>query len=166
MDKEDVPSAETLSKWKYLEDVVRTLPGVKDIPMGLLIGSNCPKALEPMEVISSRGGGPYAKRTRLGWCVSAPVQDEAPEELRCSKIKVCETRVKDVSIDMALQEMWRKDFIEKESEKKALSREDRIFLEEMKKTIKFSNGHYVLPLPIRVEAVSYTHLTLPTKAKV
>ena len=66
MDRKDVQTAETLSEWKYLSDVVRTLPGVKDIPLGLLIGNNCPKAQEPMEVIASREGGPYAKRSRLG----------------------------------------------------------------------------------------------------
>ena len=43
MDKEDVPTAERVKKWKYLEKALRTLPGVKDIPLGLLIGNNCPE---------------------------------------------------------------------------------------------------------------------------
>ena len=39
------------------------------IPFGLLIGSNCAKALEPCDVVPSQSGGPYAIRTPLGWCV-------------------------------------------------------------------------------------------------
>ena len=27
------------------------------------------KALEPMQVTASENGGPYAYRTRLGWCI-------------------------------------------------------------------------------------------------
>ena len=27
------------------------------------------KALEPTKIIESEGGGPYAYKTRLGWCV-------------------------------------------------------------------------------------------------
>ena len=41
------------------------------------------------------------------------------------------------------------DFVEKHSEKKALSREDRWFLEKMEESIGYSQGHYVLPLPLR-----------------
>ena len=36
--------------------------------IGLLIGANCSKALEP-EVLPSKDGGPFAFRTPLGWCV-------------------------------------------------------------------------------------------------
>ena len=35
----------------------------------MLIGANCMKALEPMEIISSRNGGPHAYKTKLGWCI-------------------------------------------------------------------------------------------------
>ena len=38
----------------------------------LLIGANCPRALEPVQVISSRDGGPYAMKTVLGWCTVGP----------------------------------------------------------------------------------------------
>ena len=48
--------------------------------------------------------------------------------------------------------MWKEDFVEKKSEKRALSKEDHLFLDEMKKGIDFSEGHYVLPLPLRKKA--------------
>ena len=149
MSREDITSGEDLAKWHYLEKVARTLPGVRDIPLGLIIGNNCPKALEPLEVVASKDGGPYAKRTRLGWCVSAPSSEGDPRGLTCNRIRVVETRMKDNSIGNALQKMWEEDFVEKESEKKALSREDRWFVEKMKESIQFCQGHYVLPLPLR-----------------
>lgn len=38
--------------------------------IGLLIGTNIPKALEPWQVINSKGNGPYAFKTALGWVVN------------------------------------------------------------------------------------------------
>ena len=140
MDKEDIQLPETISKWEYLERVAKTLTGIKDIPMGLLIGNNCPKALEPMEVIPSQDSGPYATRRRLGWCVSAPVEDE-PGKVRCNRIRVCNTRMTDITINKALKQMYENDFVEKNSEKKTFSREDRAFLDQMKREISLSEGH-------------------------
>ena len=37
-----------------------------DIQVGILIGANCMKALEPTKIIHSEGGGLYAYKTRLG----------------------------------------------------------------------------------------------------
>ena len=151
MEREDIQLPETVSKWEYLEKVASTLTGIKDIPMGLLIGTNCPKALEPIEVIPSQNNGPYATRRRLGWCVSAPVE-ERPGSVKCNRIRVCHTRITDISINKALQQMWENDFIEKSSERKTFSREDRTFLDQMKREISFSEGHYVLPLPLRIQS--------------
>ena len=109
-----------------------------------------------MQVIASKDGGPYAKRTRLGWCVSAPMRENGSSRLKCSNIKVCRTLVQDNSINHALQAMWREDFVEKESEKRGLSKEDRLFLGEMKQSITFSEGLYVLPLPLRVQVGAST----------
>ena len=147
------------------------IPEVRNLPLALLIGNNCPKALEPMQVIQSQGEGPYAKRTRLGWCVIGTGATRYPAGTKCNVIKVC-TSVKDITngcatrahivlqskisnaaISHALQEMWRKDFIELDSERKAVSKEDKNFLEMMKDSVKFTDGHYELPLPLHVEEV-------------
>ena len=47
--------------------------GNESITVDLLMGANCLKALEPLEVIPSQGNGPYAMRTALGWCVIGPI---------------------------------------------------------------------------------------------
>ena len=44
-----------------------------DIKIGLLIGANCMKALEPVKVTSITDGDPSARQTRLGRCNVAPV---------------------------------------------------------------------------------------------
>ena len=44
-------------------------PKVSDIEIGLLIGANCGKALEPQEVIPSKDGVQFAYKSPLGWCV-------------------------------------------------------------------------------------------------
>ena len=169
MDEDDIPNAVEVGKWDYLKEVAETLSEVKKMPLGLLIGTNCKKALEPMQVIPSSENGPYAKRTRVGWCVIGSEEEGRRDKTNCNNIRirtplkdmstsmpkshvVLQTKITDDSIKNALQEMWKSDFIEKDSEKKALSKEDNYFLDLMQERIKFSDGHYELPLPLRTEA--------------
>lgn len=170
MDKEDVLKSETVKKWEYLKPLWDAIPKVKDIPFGLLIGNNCPKALEPMQVISSEGQGPFAQRTRLGWCVVGAGGIKNGVSTKCNATKmnlpyatrnesqgstpsqlVIHTDVQDNAISDTLREMWRTDFIERQSEKTAMSKEDRKFLEIMKNNVHFNDGHYVLPLPLKTQ---------------
>ena len=59
-----------------------------DISVGLLIGANCVKALEPIQIIPSRDGGPYALKTKLGWCIVGPVDGINKGEICCNSITV------------------------------------------------------------------------------
>ena len=61
--KESIPSEMDVKQWSYLGEV--KLPQI-DADIGLLIGSNVPKALEPLMVLSSQNNGPYAIKTALG----------------------------------------------------------------------------------------------------
>ena len=172
MDKDDVTKAESISRWTYLKDMLASFPAVKDIPLAMLIGSNCPKALEPMQVINSQGDEPYAKRTRLGWCVVGAVSEEEEPAVTCNRVKVVssirdlatgvsaghhvvvETKIRDNSISDALQEMWKTDFVERAGEEEALSKEDEKFLKMMKEHVSFKDGHYQLPLPVRSQTAA------------
>ena len=60
---DDITKLSHLRKWKYLENVTDQLTFSDDISVGLLIGANCTKALEPIEILQSRNGGPYAFKT-------------------------------------------------------------------------------------------------------
>ena len=59
---------------------------------GVLIGANCLSALEPTEFIRSEAGGPYAYKTKLGWCIVGPIAkgNSGKETMTCSRIAVKE----------------------------------------------------------------------------
>ncbi|XP_068231995.1 uncharacterized protein [Palaemon carinicauda] len=58
---DQIPRSELLQRWPYLHDVAKSIPEVMpEIDIGLLIGSNCPLAMEPLKIISTDGKGPFA----------------------------------------------------------------------------------------------------------
>ncbi len=123
-----------LSKWPYLAKVKvpRIMANVE-----LLIGN-------------SRGDGPYAIRTALGWVINGPLNAGSFEAEDCSavvnRISVCR-----------LEEMWFKqynhDFNERAVEEQGLSREDIRFLEIAESSVKLEDKHYTLKLPFKKENV-------------
>ena len=88
VDNDDISKPGQLKQWKYLEPVVNQLNFEENISVGLLIGANCTKALEPIQVLQGRNRGPYAFRTRLGWCVVGPVSGTKNSSVSCNKIAV------------------------------------------------------------------------------
>ena len=55
----------------------------------MLIGADWMKALEPLEIISSRNDGPYVYRTKLGWCtVGSIVNKSGNKSVKCNRIAV------------------------------------------------------------------------------
>ena len=68
-DVEEVLTQEKAKKWKHLKIIADKLPTETNMEIGLLIGANCSKALEPEELPPSKNGGPFFFRTLLGWCV-------------------------------------------------------------------------------------------------
>ena len=69
MSREDIPTQDDVEKWPHLSGV--HLPKV-DAEIGLLIASDVPEVLDPLEVKHSQDGGPYASRTSVGWAVNGP----------------------------------------------------------------------------------------------
>ena len=70
----DLPTRERIKNWSHLYRIIRCLPVYDpNIPIGLLIGANCPKALQPQEVIASKNNGPYATRSSVGWTIIGPM---------------------------------------------------------------------------------------------
>lgn len=45
----------------------------QDVEIRILVGANCRAALEPLEIVHSQNGGPYAHRSTLGRCVVGPM---------------------------------------------------------------------------------------------
>ena len=167
VDINDIPSPEKLKRWKYLEPIFNQLNSPPDgTKVSLLIGGNCPKALEPMQVIQSQDGGPYAFRSRLGWCISGPM-DGLCYSKKCNAAAVqnedyngCSTRLfpsPDVLRETAMKEMllamYKHDFNDLQSpinqDSKQYSLEEKQFLNMMEAECTMVDGHYVLPLPFR-----------------
>ena len=71
-----------------MADVVKDVKADKNIEVALLIGANCLAALEPMDIITSQHGGPYAFKTKLGWCVVGPVNGNSEMKLKVNNIAV------------------------------------------------------------------------------
>ena len=59
--KDSIPQQEDVSKYPHLSGI--ELPKI-DACIGLLIGNDVPKALEPTEMRECNGQGPYAVRTK------------------------------------------------------------------------------------------------------
>lgn len=171
LDKSDIPSQDYIMKWKHLQHIAQSfLDKDDDVPIGLLIGRNCPKAIEPLEVIPSQGNGPYAYKTRLGWCVGSLAENNNTDTIKVNLNRLCwpandvatgmpsalcfslkSSNISDHGIKERLKDTWDHDVWEDEGEKRALSIEDNRFLDIMKNGVKFLDGHYQLPLPFRNE---------------
>ena len=68
---DSIPCKENLSHWSHLSNISLP-PFFPQMEIGLLIGSNCPRALEPLDVAPGRNDEPYAVRLRHGWAVHGP----------------------------------------------------------------------------------------------
>ncbi|XP_066911620.1 uncharacterized protein [Clytia hemisphaerica] len=169
VDIEDVPTYNNVKKWSHLSSILCHLPkSLKDFKVGLLIGSNCAKALEPLKVIPSRGEGPYAFQSRLGWCVVGPLSESKslshsshlvhskPDEMTCPSCHYYryEERLKDSSLHEMLQTMYEHDFNEQSTSEfdRDYSQDEKAFIDMMHDQCKFVDGKYVMPLPFREES--------------
>ena len=129
VDQEEIPTPEKARKWSHLQEIADHIPDVDcDVPIGLLIGVNCPAALRPIEVIKEENGGPFAQRTAFGWCIVGPLSNgkSTVNSLRCNRIAVTDAttnqysqhyfavqdEVKDVNAAAVLMDMYRKEFNE------------------------------------------------------
>ena len=74
--KKDIIHETDIRRWPHLRSV--SMPTL-DAEIGLLIGNNVPLAMEPLRVINSDYGGPFACETVLGWVVHGfPAESPRP----------------------------------------------------------------------------------------
>ncbi|XP_035660814.1 uncharacterized protein LOC118405422 [Branchiostoma floridae] len=137
--KKNIISTEDLKDYPYLREV--ELPEI-DAEIGLLIGNNVPKAVEPWQVINSQGDGPYAVRTLLGWSVNGPLKG-ASDDKNVNRISV------DQNLETQLESYFNHDFSEAKEDKREMSMEDKRFMEIVEEETKKSGDHYEVPLPFK-----------------
>ena len=136
-----------------------------------MIGANCSKAIEPIEIIPSQQCGPYAFRAILGfWIVGSLGRKMGQPILHCNIIKcssfstnqmakhvlAVETQVEDIGFKEMLQKLYNEEFNEVHPERKnwvfgeleSLSAEDKQLMMMVENGAKFVNGHYQLLLSL------------------
>ena len=146
--KHNIPNQSDISKWPYLQNI--KLPTI-DADIGLLIGTNAPKVMEPQQVINSQGEGPYAVKTLLGWVVNGPLRGGGLK----AKNTVSVNRISVVDLHDLLITQYNTDFVEKSYEdKKEMSIEDKQFLKIVEDSATMVDGHYSFKLPFRSHDVS------------
>jgi hypothetical protein len=113
-------------------------PYLPDVPVGLLIGSNCVKALQPIKVIPSSGDGPFAVKYRHGWTINGPLRMQKsdngiPEVTCCNRIIVQEVKVNEIITTNDMLRLFDADFGDLNTNeiigKLGSSQEDNIFNE-------------------------------------
>eukprot|EP00057_Strongylocentrotus_purpuratus_P015238 XP_011669712.1 PREDICTED: uncharacterized protein LOC100890342 [Strongylocentrotus purpuratus] len=148
--EDDIPREGDLVKWPYLQDI--QLPtSDEDVHVGLLIGSNIPRAMEPVEVINSEvPNGPFACKTALGWIVYGATKDQAKQHtIHSHRVKA------KTNIDQQLESLFNQDFNERIiNDKQEKSQEDLSFIKKVEKSIKQQDdGHFEIGLPMKREEV-------------
>jgi transposase InsO family protein len=148
-----IPRPEMIDKWSRLEKIASKIPKyLDDLEIGLLIGSNCPKALEPLEVIPSDGSHPYAILLRHGWTLHGPVQGRFDDNIVTSNRIMVQEMHKEIINPCSILQMFEADFndkIESYPGECGMSQEDRQFLKTVEEGIVLEDGHYTVPLPLR-----------------
>lgn len=165
---EDVPTPELAYRWEHLKRIATNLPPqLPDAKIGLLIGSNCPKALEPLDVLASQDGGPFAIKTFAGWAIVGPLYMSNKElpVVNCNRVAakevgsgrhldhhfMVEDKVREIVTPQVLNKMFELDFNERaEYKEQEYSQEDKKFLQIVNQgTRRTEDNHYEIPLPFR-----------------
>ena len=125
-------------KWSHLKDI--EIPET-DPEVSLLIGSDVPQALEPLEIRRGQRGEPYATRTALGWVVNGPIGRTGSAPHSASFINA------DVQLNEQFEKFCNMEFNDSAfSSKTSMSQEDRRALDVMNESIKLEEGHYEMAL--------------------
>ena len=168
---DEIATADNIQKWECLHKLIPKMKNFDGQDVQLLIGANCLKALQSLEMITSEGEGPHAFRNRLGWCVVGPLSERRDENrFYCNRISVkdCSTgkisghqltvnSCKEDGIGDLLKKLYTTDFTKKPimlgngiNEKLSeVSVEDMSFLKIMNQGCSRIGDHYVLLLPFK-----------------
>jgi len=171
---ENVPMPELAHRWKHLKGIEADLPPqLPNVKIGLLIGSNCPKALKPIDVLAGKDGGPFAIKTFAGWAIVGPLYmcNEEHSTVNCHRVtamEVCsgrhldhhfmvENKVREIVTPQVLNKMFELDFSQRSDDKEqGHSQEDKKFLKIVTQGIWHTeDSHYEIPLPFRRDDVHF-----------
>ena len=148
------------------------LPTETNMEIGLLIGANCLKALEPEEVLPSKDSEPLAFRTTLGWCVVGVLTKfRKKSSISCNRIvkqdaatgKIVSqyfgisSKVKDSNTKQMLKNIYNAEFcesrlglgIEASNNMEDTSLEGQKIWKFMNEKLRKVGEHFEMPLPLK-----------------
>ena len=126
--------SERCREWFHLKDIEILEMNAQ---VSLLIGSDVPQALEPLEIWRGQRGEPYATRTALGWVVNGPLSRTGSAPHSASFINA------DLQLNEQFEKFCNMEFNDLAfSNKTSMSQEDRRALDIMNESIKLEEGHY------------------------
>ena len=170
-DVEEVVTLEKARTWEHLKIIAYKLLREANMEIGLLIGANYSKALEP-EVLPSKDGGHFAFRTPLGWCVDGPLTKIGKESsIPCTQIVVQDaatgkiashhfgisSKAKDINSKQMLENIYNTEFcesrlgfgIEVSNNMEDFSFEDQKTLKLMDEKSRKVGKHFEIHLPLK-----------------
>lgn len=106
--KNNIPTQRDIERWDYLKDI--RIPEL-EAEVEILIGTNAPKLMEPWEIINSKGDGPFAVKTLLGWVINRPLRGSNGCQRNCSTIYA--NRISIIRLEELLVSQYNQDFSEK-----------------------------------------------------
>ena len=139
--RKDIPQQEDVDRWPHLDGI--KVPHI-NADVGLLIGNDYVKALEPSEIRASQNDGPYAVRTALGWAINGPLGRYTSGNITSNFIKA------DMQLNEQFKEYCNREFTDSIlNTNKLMSQDDIRAIQMMDNSIQFKDGHYELGLPFR-----------------
>ncbi|KAL7852267.1 hypothetical protein SRHO_G00180520 [Serrasalmus rhombeus] len=149
--KANIPSQEEVDRWPHLKDV--RIPSISG-EIGLLIGANVPRALEPEEVIHSVKNGPYAVKTMLGWTVNGPLREDSCSMTKAGVPHVLSNRISVCRLEELWSQQFKYDFPEgRQDEQTEMSKEELLFMDRVSTSAQLKGGHYCIGLPLKNKEV-------------
>ncbi|XP_028411636.1 uncharacterized protein LOC114534738 [Dendronephthya gigantea] len=137
--RDAISNQEDVNRWPHLEGL--SLPEI-DAEIGLLIGSDVPEAIQPMEVRQSESGGPFATRTILGWVLNGPL-GRGKNTSATSNFLQSTAR-----LEQQFQDYCNLEFNDSSYDaKQSMSQNDKRALEIMEESVQLKEGHYEIGLP-------------------
>ena len=173
VEREEIATPNKTNQWDYFKSISREIAQQDDIEIGMQIGANYMKELEPLGIISSRNDGSYAYRTKLGWWIVGPIVSKisnksvkcnypAAKDVIAGKVALhhfkIDKRLKrsEIGVKEIFKIMFHNDFCEVKQLQlniigniEDLSREDKKMLKILETGAKKNGNHYEVPLSFK-----------------
>ena len=154
VNKDQIPRPEFICQWPHLKEISGEIAEfMPKLNIGLLIGSNCPLALQPIRVIpTEENSGPYAVMYKHGWTINGPLKlNFKGESIECHRVILQEVESTRECFAPEISRLFEQDFAETRDvpEELGYSQEDRKFLKIIEEGIKKENNHYTVPFPFK-----------------